>query len=85
MQLSAQDLARFPRPGTAVPANIAFVPDGRRLSFLFSDAGTLARSLWEILWFLARVAGASSAPVRSSAARAAQSRAALAPTFVSGQ
>ncbi|PYB95155.1 hypothetical protein DMX12_22545, partial [Pseudomonas sp. MB-090624] len=41
--------------------------------------------LWEILWFLARVAGASSAPVRSSAARAAQSRAALAPTFVSGQ
>lgn len=48
MQLSVQDLARFPRPGTAVPANFAFVPDGRRLSFLFSDAGTLARSLWEM-------------------------------------
>lgn len=48
MNLTAQDLARYPRPGTAAPAKIAFAPDGRRLTFLFSEAGGLERALWEL-------------------------------------
>lgn len=48
MKLSSQDLARFPRPGTAVPAAFSFAPSGRRLAYLFSESGDLARDLWEL-------------------------------------
>ena len=48
MQLTAQDVARFPRPGTTAPAKIAFAPDGKRITYLFSETGGLARALWEM-------------------------------------
>lgn len=48
MKLSAQDLARYPRPGTAAPAAFKFAPGGRRLAYLFSETGGLARDLWEL-------------------------------------
>lgn len=48
MKLSAQDLARYPRPGSAAPAGFKFSPSGRRLAYLFSETGGLARDLWEL-------------------------------------
>ncbi|MBI4566271.1 MAG: S9 family peptidase [Planctomycetes bacterium] len=39
-------VARFPRPGTAVPGQLAFSPDGELLTFLHSDRGDLTRVLW---------------------------------------
>ncbi|MBI2930013.1 MAG: DPP IV N-terminal domain-containing protein, partial [Planctomycetes bacterium] len=48
MELTAERVARYPRPGTAIPGKIAFTPDGRRITFLWSAGGQLARELWEM-------------------------------------
>jgi dipeptidyl-peptidase 4 len=45
-RLSLDDLWRLPLPGTDVPAAIAFTPDGNALTYLFSGADSLVRSLW---------------------------------------
>lgn len=45
-QITLADVASFPRPGTTIPANFQFTPDGRGLCYLFSADGSLVRSLW---------------------------------------
>jgi dipeptidyl-peptidase-4 len=48
MKLTIEDLARFPRPGMAVPGKIAFSPDSKAVTFLWSKAGDLRRELWSL-------------------------------------
>src|SRR5580704_16105058 len=48
MKLTLEDLARFPRPGMAVPGKIAFRPDGKAVTFLWSKTGDLKRELWAL-------------------------------------
>ncbi len=48
MKLTPEIVARFPRPGTSAPQKIAFVPGSRRIAYLFSERGDLARDLWEM-------------------------------------
>ncbi len=45
-RLTLADVARLPRPGSVVPARAEFTPDGRGITYLFSDEGNLVRSLW---------------------------------------
>jgi dipeptidyl-peptidase-4 len=45
-RLRLEDIGRLPQPGTDVPAEIAFAPDGQGLTFLQSTDGGLVRSLW---------------------------------------
>ena len=45
-RLSIADLAKLPRPGTAIPARFGFTPDGTGITSLFSEGGSLVRSLW---------------------------------------
>ncbi len=44
--LSLQDVARYPRPGMSGPRSARFTPDGTRLAYLYSTAGTLVQHLW---------------------------------------
>ncbi len=44
-QLTLDLVARYPRPGTAVPGKISFSPDGRLLTYLHAAGGGLARVL----------------------------------------
>ncbi len=46
-RLTLADVARFPRPGTAIPGGVAFTPDGDAVTYLHSEAGSLVRALWE--------------------------------------
>jgi dipeptidyl-peptidase-4 len=46
LKLTIEDVARFPRPGMAIPGKIAFSPDGRTLTYLWSPRGDLTRELW---------------------------------------
>ncbi|HEY8598478.1 MAG TPA: DPP IV N-terminal domain-containing protein, partial [Thermomicrobiales bacterium] len=45
-QLALADVARYPRPGTTAPRRVAFTPDGKAVTYLFSGAGTLEQQLW---------------------------------------
>lgn len=45
-KLTLADVARQPRPGTVVPARLGFTPDGKAVTYLFSESGSLVRSLW---------------------------------------
>ena len=45
--LSLTDVARYPRPGTAIPGRVAFTPDGASVMYLHSGDGSLVRSRWE--------------------------------------
>jgi dipeptidyl-peptidase-4 len=45
-RLRLDDLWRLPLPGDDVPGAITFTPDGRALTYLYSDGGSLVRSLW---------------------------------------
>ena len=45
-ELTAADVARYPLPGANVPVGIAFSPDGRWLSFLWSPEHSLRRDLF---------------------------------------
>lgn len=44
--LSIEDVARYPLPGTTVPAGLRFTPDGGGVAYLQSGDGSLVRSLW---------------------------------------
>lgn len=48
MKLTPELVARFPRPGMAVPGQVAYAPDGRSVTFLFSERGDLQRDLWSL-------------------------------------
>ena len=39
-------VAKMPRPGMAVPGGLGFTPDGAAVTYLFSEEGSLVRSLW---------------------------------------
>jgi dipeptidyl-peptidase 4 len=42
-----EEVARLPLPGMAIPGALAFSPDGRWISYLFSPEGGLARQLYK--------------------------------------
>ena len=44
--LTLAQVATYPRPGTVVPARLGFTPDGNAVTYLFSEEGSLVRSLW---------------------------------------
>src|SRR6266487_4937354 len=44
--LTLAQVAEQPRPGMAVPGKVGFTPDGGGVTYLFSEAGDLIRSLW---------------------------------------
>ncbi|MEO8538778.1 MAG: S9 family peptidase [bacterium] len=44
--LTLAQVAAFPRPGMVVPGRIEFTPDGQAVTYLFSEEGSLVRSLW---------------------------------------
>jgi dipeptidyl-peptidase-4 len=41
-------VAHLPRPGMVAPGAIAYTPDGRFVTYLFSERGDLARDLWRM-------------------------------------
>ena len=45
-QLTIEQVAQLPRPGTVIPGRIAFTPDGKAITYLLSAQGNLERSLW---------------------------------------
>jgi dipeptidyl-peptidase-4 len=45
--ISIEEAARLPLPGMAIPGAIAFSPDGRWISYLFSSQGSLVRQLFK--------------------------------------
>lgn len=45
-QLTIEQVATFPRPGMTAPGRLAFTPDGKAITYLFSEEGSLVRSLW---------------------------------------
>ncbi len=47
-QLTLAQVASYPRPGMAGPAAIGFTPDSGALTWLWSAAGGLVRSLWRV-------------------------------------
>jgi dipeptidyl-peptidase-4 len=44
-ELTIEALVRFPRPGMGAPSRLAFSPDGRLLTYLYSDRGDLTLDL----------------------------------------
>lgn len=44
--MNAEDVARFPLPGTASPISLAFSPDDNILSYLHAEGGQLTRQVW---------------------------------------
>ena len=47
-QLTPELVARFPRPGMAIPGKIQYSPDSKFITYLFSERGDLARDLWRL-------------------------------------
>lgn len=45
-QLTLETVATYPLPGTAVPGSLAFSPDGRLITYLYSPEGGLSRQLY---------------------------------------
>lgn len=45
-KLTLAQVAAFPRPGTVAPGRLGFTPDGKAVTYLFSEEGSLVRSLW---------------------------------------
>ena len=45
-EIALEQVATFPRPGTAVPGAFRFTPDSQEVTFLFSEEGSLVRSLY---------------------------------------
>jgi dipeptidyl-peptidase 4 len=41
-------VARFPRPGLAIPGKLHYSPDSRFVTYLFSPRGDLVRELWRL-------------------------------------
>ncbi len=44
--LTIEQVATLPRPGTVAPGNVRFSPDGKLVTYLFSEGGSLVRGLW---------------------------------------
>ncbi|MGK2966003.1 MAG: S9 family peptidase [Tepidiformaceae bacterium] len=44
--MTIEQVAQYPRPGTAIPGAIQFSPDGKLVTYLQSGEGSLVRSLW---------------------------------------
>lgn len=47
LELSLEEVARYPRPGTTGPRRLEFTPDNQKITYLFSADGTLIQQLWE--------------------------------------
>ena len=47
-QLTPDLVARFPRPGMAIPGKLHYSPDATFISYLFSERGDLVRDLWQL-------------------------------------
>lgn len=47
-RLTPELVARFPRPGMAIPGKIRYAPDSKSITFLFSEQGDLTRDLWRL-------------------------------------
>ena len=45
-QLTPELVARYPRPGMAIPGKIQYSPDAKFVTYLFSQRGDLVRDLW---------------------------------------
>jgi dipeptidyl-peptidase-4 len=45
-QVTPEQVARFPRPGMAIPGKIRYSPDAKFVTYLFSERGDLVRDLW---------------------------------------
>jgi dipeptidyl-peptidase 4 len=71
--ITIEDLARFPRPGTSVPARIGFTPDGSALTYLASAEGNLVLSLFSYDFASGR-RSVLAGPPEASTAEAALSR-----------
>jgi dipeptidyl-peptidase-4 len=48
VKLTVEAVARYPRPGTSIPGRVRYAPDGRAVTFLFSETGGLSRDLWSL-------------------------------------
>ena len=48
LELTPELVARYPRPGMAVPAQVRYSPDGRWVTYLHSQSGDLVRDLWRM-------------------------------------
>src|SRR3981081_201350 len=48
-QLTPEQVARFPRPGMAIPGKIRYSPDAKFVTYLFSERGDLVRDLWGLV------------------------------------
>lgn len=44
--ITVEQVARYPRPGMTFPGRLGFTPDSLAVTYLFSAAGDLVRSLW---------------------------------------
>src|SRR5690349_3707890 len=47
-QLTPEQVARYPRPGMAIPGKIRYSPDATFITYLFSERGDLVRDLWSL-------------------------------------
>ena len=47
-QLTPEQVARYPRPGMAIPGKICYSPDAKLVTYLFSERGDLVRELWAL-------------------------------------
>ena len=47
-RITPELVARFPRPGMAVPGKIRYSPDAKFITYLFSERGDLVRELWAL-------------------------------------
>src|ERR1700682_6140463 len=61
-QLTPELVARYPRPGMAIPGRLRYSPDAKFVSYLFSEGGDLVRDLWRLDLSTGRKAHWLSAP-----------------------
>src|ERR1700737_147382 len=47
-QLTPERVARYPRPGMAIPGRLRYSPDAKFVTYLFSERGDLVRDLWRL-------------------------------------
>ena len=47
-RLTPELVARYPRPGLAMPGKIRYSPDSKSITYLFSERGDLSRDLWRL-------------------------------------
>ncbi|MEA2635807.1 MAG: dipeptidyl-peptidase 4 [Chloroflexota bacterium] len=61
-QLTPELVARYPRPGMAIPGRLRYSPDAKFVTYLFSERGDLVRDLWRLDLSSGRKAHWMSAP-----------------------